>query len=657
MARPFAAVVFFFVSLSNLSILRSDDGEVARPRALEEGHFDYPDHLDHHIVSDVRAVVTRGAETTVTIVVSASGPAVKPPPGFQHLTGSNVITAEEMDDLARENRLTVEALHDGGSQLAPVKEGRRTHLRMRRYVPGEPIDFEALSTREYLLELSATIPAIEPGTHRIDWRVDGQARLRVVLEVDNGDDGDGDARILSVESVDPETSWRDRFAIELVARIGLELASAVALVGVDEPKVEPPVDMEEWQARDLEGRWVLSRRAIDENRESARAWVGFLARQDEFELLELIAITDPRSFGMLGIGEALSRAEAPESIRVDAWTLQAARDSHTQESAKGTFLLRRPSKTLAWLKEFPQSGTAMESLRRELEAMNLEPAESHDALPPLRAEVVFALLDAPEELADFGDRKRVELGKVYVHQVLRTIDAFVASRIRDEVFLAQLRKLTRHKDLEVRRRALLAHAHFESKHIPHEEFLRVSDDKSESPLIREAAFLGASYSGHPAIYARLHNLAVQPSDPAWKAAVSRLGDIGDAFTLRHLEALTEKCSAQERGFIEKEIARVRERVESQRAYGAIGVDVQTMLERAAWVDLQCDSLESTLVRWTLETIHRHAKAPEVREKLAKIREEYVPRWKGKTLFGTLEDRVRNYAGLILDGKGGLEAKR
>ena len=40
------------------------------------------------------------------------------------------------------------------------------------------------------------------------------------------------------------------------------------------------------------------------------------------------------------------------------------------------------------------------------------------ALPPLKPADVLAHLDAPATLADFGDQKKVEQGKVYQHQVL-----------------------------------------------------------------------------------------------------------------------------------------------------------------------------------------------------------------------------------------------
>jgi uncharacterized protein YndB with AHSA1/START domain len=83
--------------------------------------------------------------------------------------------------------------------------------------------------------------------------------------------------------------------------------------------------------------------------------------------------------------------------------------------------------------------------------------------------------------------------------------------------------------------------------------------------------------------------------------------------------------------------------------------IVTYLERAAYVDLRCDPLEMTLVRWATKHVAAHLNSPGVAEELEKIKTSYVPASTDKTLFGSMQDRVRLYAAQILD-KRGVEAK-
>ena len=57
------------------------------------------------------------------------------------------------------------------------------------------------------------------------------------------------------------------------------------------------------------------------------------------------------------------------------------------------------------------------------------------------------------------------------------------------------------------------------------------DDAKETAAIRESALMAFSSISHPQVYVRLHELALETDHPAWPAAISRLNDLGDEFTL------------------------------------------------------------------------------------------------------------------------------
>ena len=379
----------------------------AESGAVEESRqFDHADPRDHHIVSDIRAVLREGEYRTVNIVVSAVGPAVEPPRGGEYLTGSNVITAEEMEDIQREGRLSVVVFHGDEIDIVRVHEGRRGRIRIRRIQPGLPIDFNAVTKREHLLELTASIPVESVGIHQVDWRVDGQPRMRIHIDVESDK-----AHIKSIESVAPEPYWPHRLGLELAEKLNRLLTSSVLLAEVAAPAESdasiPGVPLEEWKARDLGGRWTLFDRAVAQSPEKARAWVRFLAEQGNFDLLELLAISRKHSYRSLGIGSALAKAQAPQSLRTAIWTLAYQADGHSGNSAQHDILVAHAAETRAWLDRYPQiAKTVPKSLIKALDDMDVQPAEDSNALPPWRKTLCSRCSSRPRNSPNSGIAKR-----------------------------------------------------------------------------------------------------------------------------------------------------------------------------------------------------------------------------------------------------------
>jgi len=619
-------------------------GETPRSEPIDEAQLDFRDNDDGRRDADIRAVLEqRDGEVVLRVVSSAVGPSIEPVRGYRGRSGSNRITAEEIASLLKGRRLSVESRRVGADQVIPgiARAGRSGRVPERRIGADGRIDFEALSALEYPLELVVEIKASGSGLHEALWLVDGSPRLKVAVQV-----GEGGGRIVSIEAIPPDPALAVESIVELDP--GERAVAAITFLALKPAEDTPtPVDIAEWERRDLEGRWVLLKDRLAAEPARGEAWVAFLASRRELELLEWLAIYGERASHSLDITGVLYRENAPQWLRVSAWLHQAV-DSHSRESAEKVLLTRRPGHVLAWLKKHPELVEGgMGSVYKKLVALSPPPADISGALPPLDPRAVLAHLDAPPVVEDFGERKQSEPGKVYVHQVVRAIDGLVASVLRDKAWLEKLFALTGHSNHKVRQAAYLAYTSFPSELIPREAFRAVVFQDAEPPAIREAALLAYSYAVHPKVYLDLHAIALEPRHAGWKAAVSRLGDVGDGFTLGLLEpALKEKAGASA-SLVDAELARIRERVRGQGPAG-VAHSLGVRLERAAWADVTCNLLEVHLVPWTLESVQKHARDAKVRAALEKIQSSFEPSARDEPWGLLVRTRVREYAKRLLE---------
>lgn len=621
-------------------------------QTLDTAALEYRDHEGRGANAGVRATLERSKEAVVLrLLVSATGPTVEPPPGFEGRRGANVITAEELDMLVTGRRqlrgVTVHPEPQGPSECRR-RVTRYDGLPVRRLLPDGRIDHQALTRRFYPVELALTSRLFGDGVHTSTWTVDGEPRLRATVEL-RGDRG----RIVKLEALHPGTIDTSLPPVGPHAdRQGLyptKLARFSCSAGLP----LPVVDIADWERRDLEGRWLQLIRSLDEHPSRAADWVEFLARRGELRLLEWLAIYEPRSFLSLGVRKALQDAKAPGWIRVAVWNLAAA-DDHTRESAKASLLLGPPGEVLAWFERYPRAATGnAKALLLEIRGRGWVATDAGDALPPLEARQVFEHLRPAAEVRELGDRLRAEPDVVYLHQVSRAIDGLTALDEPPAELLALLTELTKHASDRVRQRACLAFSHVPAGTTQRRRLVAILRDEGESPAVREAALLGVSYTRHPDVYLTLHELALRPDHPAWKAAVSRLGDVGDDFSLALLEERVDGGEAKE--FAAREIERLRARVDERRKASprSLVPVIRRRLERAARADVTCHELERELVAWTLGSIREHAGDPAVRERLAKLRASYAPTVAKATSFeaddfaGPAKRRVASYIDGIL----------
>jgi hypothetical protein len=407
---------------------------------------------------------------------------------------------------------------------------------------------------------------------------------------------------------------------------------------------KPPVADADWNALDMEGKWVLYQKIAraDENR--AKAFPAYLAQRKEFDFLEMIALHRPLFEGGIAAAWALARADAPQWLRVAAWQRQTEIDHGESETSK-LLVRHNPAKALAWLEKYAVDAVITKGETENphfigrpnpvpqalmaLQKMKVKAGTIGNALPPLQPGEVFRHLDAPKELADFGNRKRTEAGKVYVHQVLRAIKALVQSGRYREPWLGKALQLTRHTHPEVRQAALLAFADFgrwsDPKNSPVAEFRKVMDDPRETPAIREAALMAFSSYGHPQVYVRLHEVALETAHPAWQAAVSRLYDVGNEFTLDHLKRLDKtRLPAREAELLEKTLANLQKWVDDPGRARVVSLRiVEAYLERAGWAEQTRSPVRATLVPWT-KSYFVNQPDTAFAKFLRQVRDEYEP---------------------------------
>ena len=145
----------------------------------------------------------------------------------------------------------------------------------------------------------------------------------------------------------------------------------------------------------------------------------------------------------------------------------------------------------------------------------------------------------------------------------------------------------------------------------------------------------------------MHNLASNSKDPKWADSMRHLAKVGDAFTSEHLKTVDmQKLDPIQAQILKKTLSATADRVTKEDAKEFTRL-IEIRLERAAWVDLGCNSLEGTLVPWTLKFLRQHLDAPGVDAELKRIQSDYVPKDEQKTLYGPMQERVRRYVGQLL----------
>ena len=442
--------------------------------------------------------------------------------------------------------------------------------------------------------------------------------------------------------------------------IALAVWTLLAAQDAVAPVAAFPQNLAEWRAGDREARWVqLERETLARGWRNAEAIAAFLEAEGEVELLEWLCLY-PRTEGEFGrFSGVLAKLDAPQWARAVEWNLRDT-DSHTFQGAAAAFTVGRPAPSLDWLARYatsvhPKAKAALEELRaRE----GLVAEDSSRWLPPLAEDEALAHLVAPGEVLDFGNARFAAPGATYLHQVERELRAIAHQQLFHEPWLGRVLELTRHARPEVRSFAWIAlgeaqRGRIAPSRLPDSALAAVIDDASEDPRVRRAAAMALSQRAewNPRAWSELHRLALEPAHAAWSVAVDRLRDVGDEMTIELLDELLPELP-------DDAAARLaRSTVDALRARGAIARgSITRTLERTAFVDLACTSLETRRKQWTQAQFAREASDAGVKVELDELASTYATAEDLREALGLAPQlaefgaRVREWGRRLADGK-------
>ncbi len=510
-------------------------GEPSPPVTTDLLHvidYTHEDHDSGRPDAHIEIRLLRGTQpgtASLVLGVSAVDPRIAAPPGYDSLSGTNRITAEELRMLVHHQRSLSGTNRDvatGRQTAGEFTVARVGTLPMRRLSSGS-VDYLAQTSTRYPLSIELSTKLSGNGRHVTTWSVDTEARLKITVELDYHAERPIEGRIVEVVRHDPSP--------HAILPAGLfafnTLDGSVANLTAQPPWFDPA----EWEPRDIEGRWVLLNEHLQVATEiEGSQWVRFFAQRGEFELLEWLAVYKPRQYYVWKIGPTLRAFGSTRALRLALWCARAT-DGHTMTAANLEFSEGDPRAALAWFNKYPEAQKQAPNMYKQLLAQKIDPSESR-SLPPLTEADVFSHLGRTGAIEDFLDRRQADPGKTYLHQVTREIDGFVRRYDHASPYAKVLADLTHHSRPDLQQHALLGYTFIPPEHIPRETLSAIWHDSKRWREVREAAFLAYTYAKHPEVNLEVHRIALDPLHPAWSAAVSRLGDFGDGFTIKLLES-------------------------------------------------------------------------------------------------------------------------
>lgn len=589
-------IASLLVACCTWSVTQAQTVDVVHPPS-----HNYLDDDDQRRLADLTFEAVAGLHPSLRITVSAKGAEVESGGGYKGIAGENRHTAEELAFIIDDsNPLEVVTVTSDGKRFhGRLSASHYARVHERRLLPNGSLDYLSRTKREYpvQIEINARGVSSEPLTTYLV--VDSQARLRCDYRL-----VDGQVLDLSIQSLGDDPFHLRRYP-------GLRLAGFRRYSPVIDDKLPDPVSMEEWNSRDREGKWVLMNNALVHDPSTLVAWTAFLNRNKEFALMEWLAIYHPDGFHSGGVGSLLAAADAPQWIRVAAWHCTgASRAGHGIQTANTLLYSQAPGVVERWLQTHRDQCDNWDLMQKVLDQLvrdrtPIAPATDR-YLPPLQENDVYKYLNPPESIQDFGDATEATEGVVYEHQVIRAINAVSANGRRSDDVVGRVRMLTKHSREAIRIHALLAFSYYAPDFPGTEKFAdfeAIIDDNGESDRIREAALMGWSYHKHPAVMLKLYDVAADHAHGAWKAAVSRLGDLGDDYSVKQLQDLDRtKLTDEQQQILANTLDRCRQRLIKRKA--PLSTTMAKRIQLTVFAQMSGHSKADNLKAWVLESATR-----------------------------------------------------
>lgn len=607
------------ILIINSALLSADD-------VLIKQH-EFPDSHTGKTIGLIKIVKNDEQNLPIKIIISSVGIEVQAFQDFTGIRGYNLLTAKTLASiLAKKNSFDINIKNLSSNEItkANISLNEQDQFPIRRLNLSGDIEFLAKTTIEYPKSIVVSANTLKDGDYEVEFVMNEQVRLILPFVVKG------------------ELLTYDLSKVERKIKNLLTASNTVVLFEPEKEKGSKDIqnlaeiDLKIWNKLQFESKWIYFISAIDKNPMSIPRWIDFLISNKEYKILEWYLISNRNGFDDYDLGLKLFEADAPNWISILCW-IYINSDEHMNMS-KDKILKQKPELIKSWVDKHKISApTLMPKL------LNVSGgADVKKYSEPIDVNVVLKHLDCPDEVLVLKSEDKVLENKVYQHQVIRAINVLKGTK-GIESHLPKLLKLTNHKNEDIAQNAFLAYTGIPSLLIPRAEFLNVSKDINKSNKIREAAFMAFTFSDHPSVYAEIHQLASEPLDPCWRTAISRLGDLGDDFSLFYLKSLLDKFSAK----LPKDKIDIYNvtlnRLKPQSEQKLTKEKLYATLLNGAYIDLTCGPLENVYKNWLEDYLKKKSIEDETKKMMKQLDQE-IGQNKDvfKTEFGDTNARIKLY---------------
>ena len=432
-------------------------------------------------------------QTKLVIDIAVQGPLIDPTPGFEEKQGFNQLASDNL-----------EKIRCGVAPFTIIDRNNKTVEYEVRYLYGH-------TSKRKLKGDKIIMDSLSPKTI---------LRVAFVANVNHLHD--------SIKLVFNESM---RLKVDLSSqplfKEALTQFSKAVTTQTAEKQEALSVNLEQWKKRDLRSKWNLVYKSLGNSRTLLNEWISFLKKHKEYDLIEKLILTNSGGFDLGAMGKFLADEDAPNWPRVIAHTEENA-SSHMKvgvnKAIEGKdhiyFSFRKDN-------QLPLN----EKLKfKRVKTDKYKPYKSlYDSLQLLKKKD-FLSLPSESLIADKN--------KIYLFELKTAIDLLATLKNTRE-YREDLKNLVFSEKNGIAIYAMLAYTKSVSLPIPL-ELKEIILNKGTNPDRAAAALMAFSYLPNNQAFLLLHNILLEDNHPAWEVAVSRLGDMGNAFTLDLVDKMKNK---------------------------------------------------------------------------------------------------------------------
>jgi hypothetical protein len=578
---------------------------------VEEVYLDADDGGRHAVI--VAFLEGEAGRERLVVRIRPHGQGVEGEGGWRSRAGFNAHTAREMESVLRARGFEARIRGPGGLVVPAEVAWKKEFATFPRRRMREDWSIDYFARTELLVsELSMQTTGRLRGRGVLELLARGEPRLLLDLEV-------AGKRILEMRMP------------------GHSATVPVALLIAEQKVVAAMKLPANWAELKAEPKWQTYQRLVGEDVEKRGSFVEALKQEKDWLFLEQVALYSPGAYDTHSIGPILSRAKTPNWRRVAGWFARSTGGHgalHTQSllGAEG-----EKAKTLGWLNKYEKRlDPGLLAMKNQWVKAGVQPENSESDLPPHLEDEVFVGIGAAYM------KREGPMSEANIAWIARGIQGWAISQRWGSPWGEKVVDLIEDPDWRIAESASLAFTHGKNNAVPMGILWEVAHDGKKDQRLREAAFLGWSYGSWGEVFIVLHDVAGKPDDALWMPAVSRLGELGNGWTIEMLQEYSilkgvkgrrNRLNSDQRRLVQQEIKILRERL----AKGKLTHDFET----TAWASVLGFSRSADMEDWMLKRygIAEFANA-DSRKVLASVRGWRGPNQPPKVKKERLEVRKR-----------------